>query len=114
MERENERFGERSRRTRIIGYSLAGGLFGFVCAVVPFGLSRTKFSLIPKLEPGVEDPYRLATRALMWGTFYSVSGVGALTVGVCWLLGVKNVRHQPILHCTRYFRLCSFRNSDRK
>jgi len=96
MEKESEGLdGGTSRTTRIIGYSLAGGLFGFVCAVAPFGLglSRTRrFSLIPKLEPGIEDPHRLATRALMWGTFYSVSGVGSLTVGVCWLLGVKNVR----------------------
>jgi len=100
MENENEEFcRSSSKTTRVIGYSLAGGLFGFVCAVVPFGLSRSKLSLIPKrvpkLAPGVEDPYRLAMRALMWATFYSVGGVGTLTVGVCWLLGVKSVSPVP-------------------
>ena len=97
MEKENERVSEgASHTTRIIGYSLAGGLFGFVCAVVParLGISRIKrFSLIPKLAPGAENPYHLASRALMWGTFYSVIGVGSLTVGVCWMLGVKSVSH---------------------
>lgn len=83
------------RPTKLLGHALVGGLFGLVCAVVPFsiGLSRTnvRLSAVPKLPSGAEDPVRLGIKALIWGSVYSVSGVGALTFGVCWLLDVKSV-----------------------
>lgn len=82
--------------TKLLGHALVGGLFGLVCAVLPFsvGLSRTnvKLSPVPKLPPGAEDPVRLGIKALIWGSVYSVGGVGAFTFGVCWLLDVKSVR----------------------
>ena len=83
------------RPPKLLGHALVGGIFGLVCAVVPFtiGMSRTnvRLSAVPKLPPGAEDPVRLGIKALMWGSLYSVSGVGALTFGVCWLLDVKSV-----------------------
>ena len=81
--------------TKLLGHAIVGGLFGLLCAVLPFsiGLSRTKVRLspVPKLPPGAEDPVRLGVKALIWGSIYSVGGVGALTLGVCWILDVKSV-----------------------
>ena len=83
------------RPTRLLGHAIVGGLFGLVCAALPFslGLSRTRVRLspVPKLPPGAEDPIRLGIKALIWGSIYSVGGVGALTFGVCWILDVKSV-----------------------
>lgn len=83
------------RPTKILAHAVVGGLFGLVCAVLPFsiGLSRAnvRLSAVPKLPPGAEDPVRLGIKALIWGSVYSFGGVGALTFGVCWLLKVKSV-----------------------
>ena len=88
------------RPTKLLGHAIVGGLFGLVCAVLPFsvGLSRTnvRLSAVPKLPPGAEDPVRLGIKALIWGSVYSVGGVGVLTFGVCWLLNVKNVSIENI------------------
>ena len=97
MEKEN-RQAPVWRPIRLLGHAIAGGLFGLVCAVLPFsmGLSRTRVRLspVPKLPPGAEDPVRLGIKALIWGSIYSVGGVGALTYGVCWILDVRNVSFQ--------------------
>ena len=83
------------RLTKVLGHAMLGGLFGLVCAVLPFsvGLSRARARLspIPKLPPGAEDPVRLGVKALIWGSVYSVGGVGAITVGTCWILDVRSV-----------------------
>ena len=83
------------RPTKVFGHAVLGGLFGLACAVLPFsvGLSRarTRLSPVPKLPPGAEDPVRLGIKALIWGSVYSVGGVGAITVGTCWILDVHSV-----------------------
>ena len=97
------------RPTKLLGHAIVGGLFGLVCAVLPFGvgLSRTnvRLSAVPKLPPGAEDPVRLGIKALIWGSVYSVGGVGALTFGVCWLLNVKNVSIENIRDIGLYYPL---------
>lgn len=47
----------------------------------------------------MEAGHKLARRALAWGTFYAVLGVGTFSFGVWKLSGAKNVRRDCIYRC---------------
>ena len=54
---------------------------GFVVALSAFRYKLSKSPLVPKLDKAGkldEDPARLATRALAWGTLFSVLGTGSI------------------------------------
>ncbi|XP_033095947.1 transmembrane protein 242-like [Anneissia japonica] len=44
----------------------------------------------------LESPSSLGLRALGWGTFFACSGFGIMTLGICKILGVKNVEEFKI------------------
>ena len=54
---------------------------GFAVALAAFRYKLAKSPLVPKLDKDgklAEDPARLATRALAWGTLFSVLGTGSI------------------------------------
>ena len=76
---------------------------GFVVALSAFRYRLAKSPLVPKLDKDgklAENPARLATRALGWGTLFSVLGTGS--VGAMVLYGFSAYKQSKLQRETLY------------